>query len=371
MESIERRIAYFISPHGFGHAARAAAIMEDACRIDENLRFEIFTQVPQWFFRQSLTRPFGYHSLLTDLGLVQLTPFTVDLAETIRRLDEMLPFDGRLIESLAREILEMRCELVVCDIAPMGIAVAEGARLPSVLIENFTWDWIYEPYALEDPRIQAHADYLRAVFRSAQYHIQTEPVCVPSDGASLCTPPVGRKARLPRYIIRERLGIPERAPSVLITMGGIPAEFPFTRLLEQAPHIFFVIPGGSQTTARQNNLVLLPHASDFYHPDLVNAADAVVGKIGYSTVAEAFHAGTPFCYVMRHGFAESSVLAKFVDARMHGQAILEEDFTRARWLPFMDEVLARPRISSPHPNGARDVAEFLVKLLNKEEKEEG
>jgi hypothetical protein len=114
---------------------------------------------------------------------------------------------------------------------------------------------------------------------------------------------------------------------------------------------------------KQRNLVLLPHASDFYHPDLVGAADAVVGKIGYSTVAEAFHAGTPFCYVMRRGFAESSVLAKFVDASMHGRAIPEEDFRRALWLPFMDEVLARPRISSLHPNGARDVAEFLVKLL--------
>jgi hypothetical protein len=238
MESIERRIAYFISPHGFGHAARAAAVMEEACRIDENLRFEIFTQVPQWFFRQSLTRPFGYHSLLTDIGLVQLTPFAVDLQETLRRLREMLPFDARLIESVAREIRELRCEMVVCDIAPMGIAVAESARLPSVLIENFTWDWIYEQYALEDSRIQAHADYLRAVFSSAHYHIQTEPVCAPTDTPSLRTPPVGREARSPRHIVRERLGIPEHAPSVLITMGGIPAEFPFIELLEQAPHIF-------------------------------------------------------------------------------------------------------------------------------------
>jgi hypothetical protein len=33
----------------------------------------------------------------------------------------------------------------------------------------------------------------------------------------------------------------------------------------------------------KQNLVLLPHHSGFYHPDLVNASDAVIGKVGYST----------------------------------------------------------------------------------------
>ena len=363
MESIERRIAYFISPHGFGHAARASAVMEAACSIDLNLRFEIFTSVPQWFFQQSLTRRFGYHSLQTDLGLVQRTPLVVDLAETLRRLDGMLPFDASAIERLAREIRTMRCEMVVSDIAPMGIKVAEAARLPSVLIENFTWDWIYEEYASEDSRIQAHADYLRTVFCNAQYHIQTEPVCAPAERAALRTPPISREPRTPGRVIRERLGIPSGASCVLITMGGIPNKLPFINTLERARHIFFVIPGGSQTEVLRDNLVLLPHASDFYHPDLVNAADCVVGKIGYSTLAEAFHAGVPFCYVMRRGFREAAVLANFVDEEMHGRALSEEDFTHTRWLQLLDEMLAWPRVTFNHPNGALDVAEFLVTLL--------
>ena len=35
----------------------------------------------------------------------------------------------------------------------------------------------------------------------------------------------------------------------------------------------------------EKNLILLPHHSVFFHPDLVNASDAVVGKLGYSTLA--------------------------------------------------------------------------------------
>lgn len=363
MESIERRIAYFISPHGFGHAARSAAVMEAAWKMDELLRFEIFTQVPEWFFRQSLTKGYGYHSLPTDLGLVQKTPLRIDLAETLRRLDQMLPFDERLIESLAREVVLMGCEMVVCDIAPMGIRVAASARLPSILVENFTWDWIYEEYVGEAPAIQAHADYLREVFAAAQYHIQTEPVSVPSERAALRTPPVSRYPRTPSRVVRERLGIPLRARTVLITMGGIEMTFPFISRLEMEREIFFVIPGGSRRQEIRNNLVLLPHSSDFYHPDLVNAADAVLGKIGYSTVSEAFHAGVPFLYVMRRGFRESMVLAKFVDEEMHGRAISEEEFERGDWLPYLNEVLPRERAGPERPNGAQEVAAFLLGLL--------
>jgi hypothetical protein len=48
-----KRIAYFVSPHGFGHAARAAAVMEALSEIDTGVQFEIFTTVPFWFFRDS------------------------------------------------------------------------------------------------------------------------------------------------------------------------------------------------------------------------------------------------------------------------------------------------------------------------------
>ncbi len=64
-----KRIAYFISPHGFGHAARAAAVMEVLSEIDTGVQFEIFTTVPSWFFQDSMSAPYAYHHLVTDIGL--------------------------------------------------------------------------------------------------------------------------------------------------------------------------------------------------------------------------------------------------------------------------------------------------------------
>jgi hypothetical protein len=69
------RIAFFISPHGFGHAARAASVMEALAQIDSSHQFDIFTTVPEWFFANCNSFAFQYHQLLTDIGLVQKTPF--------------------------------------------------------------------------------------------------------------------------------------------------------------------------------------------------------------------------------------------------------------------------------------------------------
>ena len=113
MESLNARIAYFVSPHGYGHAARASAVMAAIYQLDPTAWFEVFTLVPRWFFEDSLPAPFGYHSLLTDVGLAHKTPLAEDLPETLRRLDSLLPFDVAQIGDIAKRIKQLECQLVV------------------------------------------------------------------------------------------------------------------------------------------------------------------------------------------------------------------------------------------------------------------
>ena len=62
------RIAYFVTPHGFGHAARAAAVMVALQEIDPAIQFDIFTQVPRWFFQDSLVRDVHYYPCVPTLA---------------------------------------------------------------------------------------------------------------------------------------------------------------------------------------------------------------------------------------------------------------------------------------------------------------
>ncbi len=325
-----------------------------------DLHFEIFTQVPRWFFDDSLTGPFTYHSTLTDIGLVQTSPLSEDLPLTIQRLNEFLPFDEARVADLAAQV--KHCALVLCDIAPLGIAVARAAGIPPVLIENFTWDWIYEGYVEHAPGLQPHIDTLRGVFASAHYHLQTAPACDDSRPAHLVTRPVSRSPRTSAARVRERLGIPPHAKAVLLTMGGVQGEYAFLPRLDEQRHIYFVIPGGSDSPERRGNAVLLPHRSEFFHPDLLNACDAVVGKLGYSTLAEAYHAGIPFGFIQRARFREAPVLAAYIQSDMRGFEIPAARFEDGGWLSTLPDLVAMPRLERREPNGAEQAAEFIAGL---------
>ncbi|NQU64479.1 MAG: hypothetical protein HQ517_09385, partial [SAR324 cluster bacterium] len=123
------KIAFFISPHGFGHAARAAAVISVLQKRMPSIHVDLFSRTPAWFFSDSLEGPYTYHELATDIGLVQTNPLTEDLPATLDRLDEFMPFAEELILKLVRQLRQSGCRLVICDISPLGIAVAERAGI--------------------------------------------------------------------------------------------------------------------------------------------------------------------------------------------------------------------------------------------------
>jgi len=355
-------IAYFITPHGFGHATRACAVMSALHSLDPSARFEIFTQTPAWIFRDTLSGSFSIHARMTDIGLVQKSPFEEDLDETIRRLDAFLPFDPAVVKSLAGRVKDLGCRMVIADIAPLAILVAQAAGVPSVLVENFTWDWIYEGYLKSEPRFEGYLPYLRNIFRAASFHIQTEPVCAYVEGVDLITGPAGRKARLPRAEIRQKLGIPEGARMVLVTLGGVEGSFKIPSHLAGCDDLYFVLPGMKSLAEKAGQQVIAPLHSAFYHPDLVNACDVMVGKAGYSTLAEAYLAGVPFIYVARSHFREAGVIAAFLSKEIRGFEVSEGDFYAGNWGLGLATLLENPVPNPPPPNGADEIARFILSL---------
>jgi UDP:flavonoid glycosyltransferase YjiC (YdhE family) len=356
------RIAYFVTPHGFGHAARAAAVMVALQEIDPAIQFDIFTQVPHWFFQDSLVRDFRYYHVCTDIGVVQTTSLREDLPATVRRLDTFFPCNGALVTTLAALLRSASCALVLCDIAPLGIVAARAARVPSVLIENFTWDWIYQGYVQEEASLTRHIAYLQSIFAAADYHVQTEPVCCPCP-ADLTVLPVSRAPQHSTQQTRAQLGIPAQAPAVLLTMGGMPEPYTFLSQLQHDRDTFFVVLGAVDAPERRDHVVLLPHRSPVFPPDLVYACDAVVSKTGYSILVETYHAGVPFGYVRRQRFREGPVLEAYIAAHMSGIAMAEPEFHSGAWLTRLSELLTLPRQSQREAYGAQQIARFVHGLV--------
>jgi hypothetical protein len=352
--------AYFISPHGFGHASRASAVMAAVQAQCPGAQLEVFTTVPPWFFGDSLSDSFNHHPVETDIGMVQVTPMQEDLDATIVKLDGLLPFDTGLITALSDKVTSLNCSAILCDIAPMGIAVARKAGLPSVLIENFTWDWIYEGYADLDRRFESHLAYLRDLFQSADVHIQTRPHCLPCAGADLVVDPVSREPKGSAEGVRRELGVAPDHPIVLITMGGTSADLPVPAGLDRIDRAHFVVPSAISEPERQGNVTRLPYRSPIYYPDLISSCSAVVAKVGYSTVAEVHRSGIPFGFIPRPRFRESAVLVDFAQQHMSSLQLPANDVDSGAWLDRLPDLLSLPRRPANEENGATTIARHIL-----------
>jgi hypothetical protein len=362
---MSRSIAFFVSSHGYGHASRACAVMDAMSELDRNVHFEIITEVPAWFFKNSLSSSFSIHSLCTDVGVAQTSALAEDLDATLLQLETFIPFQPGQLDNIAQILHKLQVSQVICDISTLGLAAAQTAKLPSILVENFTWDWIYEGYLAERPAFKSYIPLFGDWVKTANIHIQTEPVCSRRISADLTAPPISRKVRFNREETRRSLGIPDSRPVIILSMGGMQETLTFLDYLAEMKQFTFIIPGGSQALKIEGNLVLIPHNSVYYHPDLIAASDAVVAKAGYSTIAEVYYAGIPYAYVTRERFRESEAIRPFLETNIPGFEIPGSIFQSGAWIDRIPELLTLPHITRMHANGADFVARFILDHFGK------
>lgn len=352
--------AWFVSPHGFGHAARSSAVMDAWLRLAPDTRFEIFSQVPVQIFDTMLSAPFGYHRVLTDIGLRQRSALEIDLRASLRDLQDFVPFARSTIDSLVRRVKALHCSCVVCDISPLGISVARAAGLPCALVENFTWDWIYAPYAETEPGFQSIIDAYSVIYQRGDLHIQVAPTCTRLSRAVQVESPVCRPVRRTREATRTQLGLDVKVPLVAITLGGMNQTLGFLDRLASIPDVHFLVTGMDRTR-RAGNVSLLTNTTPVYMPDVLAAADLVVSKLGYSVLAETWQTDCPLFYVPRPEFRESEYLEAFAIRTLHARAISETLFLEGDWLPDLDIHLGAPRPARDltRRSGAGTVAHVL------------
>ncbi len=338
--------------------------MQAIQRLIPSVQFELFTEAPEWFFQSSLGAGYTYHSFPGDVGLVQAGPFDEDLTATVQKLEWLRSTEKERLEIAARTLEERKVWLVLCDIVPFGIQVARKCGIPSVLIENFTWDFIYAGYEHREPELHAIGQQLHELFSLADFHIQTRPVCR-SDEHALTVEPVSRRPKSSRAQTRSRLHLSDAEPVVLITQGGIETRLEGIEALKSFQDIRFILTGAADQVEWDANLIRLPHHSDFYTPDLVFASDAVIGKLGYGTVAEVYQAGLPYGYIPRDSFPETRPMADFVRTEMQAIELPYADFKDGKWGDIPNQLLKLPRIQRSGPNGADQIAEFVRSWLNR------
>jgi hypothetical protein len=165
-------------------------------------------------------------------------------------------------------------------------------------------------------------------------------------------------------MVRRELGLSSGRPLVLVTMGGLGGSelVAAAAALKTMKGVDFALPGTAGQMIKDGNLLLLPANSGLYHPDLVGASDVVIGKVGYSTLAEVYQAGCVYGYIQRPNFPESAKLVEFIEQEMHGMDC--SDAYHMHCLPeLVPQLLQLGQQEGHRPNGASEVARFIVSSI--------
>ena len=214
-------VAFYISGHGFGHASRQIELINALGARRPDLSIVVRTSAPQWLFDRTARVPIALIPGECDTGVVQIDSLRLDEAATIDRAVEFYSTLGERARAEAALLARHDCRLVISDAPPLACEAAAIAGVPSFVVTNFTWDWIYQGYAPENAGAAHLVPEIRSAYRRAEaawrlpMHGAFEPFSTVVD-----VPFIARHARHERDGVRRTLGLPVDRPLVLSSFGG-------------------------------------------------------------------------------------------------------------------------------------------------------
>ena len=355
-------VHFAITSHGLGHLTRSLAVMEALASIRPSCRIHASTTIASPWIREQVGFPLTWRRQDYEPGALQRNCFEVDVPATLAAYRE---FERQWQERLEREYEFLRAnaiDAVVSDISALAVGAAGELGLPAVGVSNFTWDWILEPWcpAEDAPLVERLRDsYARG---TCQLRLPFGPDSS-SFPASEPAPLISRRALRPPEEVRRRLEIGCGRIAVVCPGGWTADEWPE---IHARPGDFQLVTVGDlpvTTTAPHRRLGHdLP--AGITMPDLVAAADVVLGKPGYGLASECLTHRAPFAMLERPDFRETPYLIAEMQRSGRCSVSSLEAFFAGEWEPMLEAALTEGsdwREIEPDP--AKRVAERILAII--------
>jgi L-arabinokinase len=346
-------IFFYISGHGFGHAARSIELIREIRSQRPEARVVVRAAVPRWLFHSIAGPSVEVQELETDSGIAQLDSLRLDEEQTARAAARFFVNFDRRVAIEAEMIRGLGVDLVAGDIPPLAFAAAARAGVPSVAVGNFTWDWIYSIYPAFDRLAPDTIPAIRRAYSTATralrlpLHGGFEPMA----GRIEDVPFIARRSTRDPADTRRLLGISGDRPVVLPSFGGDGASLPL-EALRQSKRFTLIEP------------VREPPAGLLYQ-DLVAAADVVVSKPGYGIVSECVANETALLYTSRGRFVEYDLFVAEMPQILRCRYLSQEDLLAGRWADAIEALVAQPAApATAAVNGAAVAAERIVRMTS-------
>ncbi len=351
-----------LSSHGFGHAARQAAVFNELHKLQPDWRLVVSSIVDINFLSLVFKGiPIEYRRVEWDIGVVQKNALDIDFLATLRRLEHIEKVLPTIIKSEAKWIKSQDLPtIIIGDIPPSASQLALEVDCDLVWMGNFGWDDIYADMG---SLFRKFTQIYRENYSKGKFLLRC-PFSLKMEW-NLPETSLGLVAAKPNPIpvyfeakLRAHTG-----PIVLIGFGGFGLDIPLN-LYENWPNHLFILPDvnnikGSSFNTIINNTIYLPN--DIRTLDILPYCSRFIGKPGFSSFCEALSQRVGLHVISRENFAEVRVLMEGLKSYGHHLILDRTNLENGDWK--LDQSLESPSKNVLLNDGAITAAKSIINIF--------
>ncbi|MEI8207096.1 MAG: hypothetical protein WCG03_09495, partial [Kiritimatiellales bacterium] len=287
--------------------------------------------------------------------------------------------EEELIERERHFIAENDIAVVVADIPAIPLAAAQRAGIQNIAIGNFSWDWIYEDYAKNNPRWNFFAEKFRAVYAKTDLLLRL-PFAPPmeqfpnrKDIPLLASPGTPCREKIKNSKIEARNKFKSETSKPVSDLDIRNSEFlpdpgrpwvllSFTSLdlnsqaLENIRALgdryeFFCV----EPLQFENSCIHSISRNAVAFADILASCDVVISKPGFGLVSECIANRKPLIYADRGDFAEYPYLVEGIEKHLRNVHIPSEQLYAGELFQALEEIKSAPESEGQLASGGAEM----------------
>ena len=349
-----------ISPHGYGHTAQTASVVNALRRNIPDLRLTLRTTVPHTLLAARFDGPFTHLPTVSDFGMKMVSAVQVLTEESALAYADFHADWDHKVKQEAEQLRALAPDMVLANVPYLPLAGAASAGIRSAALCSLNWMDIYAHYCGERPEAGHILDQMHAAYNSAALFLRPQPsMPMPALTNARAIGPIARVGRNRRDEINSILKLAGDETLVLVAPGGIPTRWPMEHW-PRLPRVRWIVQSDWHVT--HPDAVAL-ETLNMPITDVMRSDVVLLGKPGYGSVAECVCNDTPMLYLMRHDWPEEPYLLEWLHQYGRGLPVDNRAVQSGALSAALEELLAQPANMRVDPSGIQDAAEHLRNLL--------
>lgn len=353
------KILYYVSSHGYGHISRSYEIIRKL--VGSSAVHSVTITSDRIDFIQDKPAKISLRKASLDVGVFQRDSISLDVDVTLQHLEAFEKNKNSLMEAEAEYAIQEDFDLILSDSASLPFIIGVEAKIPTIFIGNFTWDYIYSNFGKYHPNFSVIANILKIEYSFATSAFIL-PFHCPIDGFMEMHKVglVGRRSNLDKNSARSKFNFNNHKKYFLFSFGAYGLK-DIVWNWESIPDDWIIV--CSELAGFESDQIL--NIPQTYYPDLVRAVDFVVTKPGYGIISESIYAETPIIYTDRGDFAEYPHLVQTLE-KSHPCSYISQtdllDFSFSECISKIQDT-DRNKLIKLAMNGESDILALILQIF--------